>query len=312
MRDSFVKTITELAEKDSTIMLVIGDTGFGAFEEFETRFPKQFINVGIAEQQFVSFSAGLALSGMKVFAYNVCTFMSRAMEQIRLELSYQKAGVVLVGVGGGFSYASGGPTHHSVEDISQFRALPNMTVVCPCDPIEMREATRQTIYSGKPAYIRICKNNDPTIYNNDCHFEIGEANIIREGADIAILAAGGMVKEAITTADILNRRGVGSRVVSMHTIKPIDSEIIIECSKKYKAVFTMEENTILGGLGGAVAEVIAVSGFYPNKFRSFGINDTHAATTGTRDYLNELYGLNPTSMADEIMKEIALIMMIKG
>lgn len=302
MRDRFVKIITELAEKDPRIMLVIGDTGFGAFEEFQSKFPERFVNVGIAEQQFIGFSAGLALSGMKVFAYNVCTFMSRAMEQIRLELSYQNAGVVLVGVGGGFSYATGGPTHHSVEDISQFRALPNMTVICPGDPSEMESAMRESIESGKPAYIRICKNKDPVLHENSIDFKIGKSIVIREGSDIAIIATGGMLKEALATSDILRNNGIGARVVSMHTIKPLDHAGILECAGKFKAVFTMEENSILGGLGGAVSEVIAASGIYPPVFKIFGIPDTHARTTGTRDYLNAYYKLDAPVMALDIME----------
>jgi transketolase len=304
MRNSFVKTITEMAAEDPSIMLVIGDTGFGAFEEFEAKFPGRFINVGIAEQQFVGFSAGLALSGMKVVAYNVCTFMSRAMEQIRLELSYQKAGVVLVGVGGGFSYATGGPTHHAVEDISQFRAFPDMSVICPADPLEMEKATRQAINSSKPCYIRICKNNDPILHTEPFEFKVGKGIIVKEGSDAAIIATGGMVKEALATVKILEKSNISCRVISMHTIKPLDKDLILECAKKFSAIFTMEENTIVGGLGGAVAEVLTTNTVHPNVFNMFGFPDTHARVTGTRDYLNTYYKIDPQSMAEDIIKQL--------
>lgn len=306
MRNAFVRTITRLAEHDPSVMLVIGDTGFGAFEEFEEKFPGRFINVGIAEQQFISFSAGLALSGMKVFAYNVCTFMSRAMEQIRLELSYQLAPVVLVGVGAGFWYGTGGPTHHAMEDISQLRALPNMNVLCPADPIEMEVLTEQTINLGKPCYLRICKNNDPVLYELKPEIKIGKSIVIKDGADIALIATGGMVREALKVSDLLAVNGLTARVISMHTVKPIDKNEILRSARECKAIFTMEENTVLGGLGGAVAETLVINGITLKNFSIFGFPDTYSRVTGTRDYLNGYYGLDAESMANSILKRLGV------
>lgn len=304
MRNAFVETITHLAEKDPSIMLVIGDTGFGAFEGFEAKFSGRFVNVGIAEQQFVSFAAGLAMSGMKVFAYNICTFLIRAMEQIRIEMSYQLAPVVLVGVGGGFWYGTQGPTHHAVEDISQLRALPNLNIICPGDPQQMKLATEKAIYSGKPTYIRICRNNDYILPVQLPNFTIGKAIKMREGGDIALIATGGMLKEALSVANILQEQGLSICVLNMHTIKPIDKTAILDCAKHCRAVFTLEENTILGGLGGAVAETLLQNNAIPMHFDMFGIPDTHARVSGTRDFLNEYYRLDVKSMVTRITERL--------
>jgi transketolase len=221
------------------------------------------------------------------------------MEQIRLDLSYQNIPVVLVGVGGGFAYGTGGPTHHAVEDISQFRAFPNMTVVCPADPVEMEEVTHQAINLQGPSYIRICRNKDPVIHTKPVNIQIGRSIILREGKDAAIIATGGMVHEALETARLLAAQNIEARVVSMHTVKPADTQMIAECAA-FPALFTMEENTIIGGLGSCVAENIAGLNISLKIFHMFGFPDSYAMVAGTRDYLNAQFGLDAPSMAGAI------------
>jgi transketolase len=299
MRDTMKTMLHEMAAEDPNLIAIIDDTGFQIFEEFERKFPKQFYNVGIAEQQFIGLAAGLALEGMHVILYNVCNFYIRAMEQIRVDLAYQQLGVVMVGVGGGLYYGTQGPTHHGTEDISLFRALPNMRVICPADPIEMRAAFYTSAHEQKPTYIRICKNNDPILHTKSVDIHIGQAIIMREGFDAAIIATGGMVREALKVAQMLSQYQIETRVVSMHTIKPIDTQMIVECAG-FPALFTMEENSIIGGLGSSVAEVIAVNGSFPKCFHMFGFPDAFASVTGTRDYLNALFELDVESMAEII------------
>jgi transketolase len=299
MRNMMKAILFEMAEKDPNLVVVIDDTGFQLFEEFEEKFPGQFYNVGIAEQQFIGMAAGLALEGMHVVVYNICNFYIRAMEQIRMDIALQNLGVVMIGVGGGLHYGAQGPTHNASEDISLFRSFPNIRVLCPADPTEMRSLFTLAVQEQKPTYIRLCKNNDPIIHENLIEIKIGQSVIMREGKDAAILATGGMVREAIEVARLLEVKGIKIRVVSMPTVKPVDTRMIAECAG-FPALFTMEENNIVGGFGGSVAESMVVSGVYPKVFKMFGFPDCFVLMAGTREYLNTRLGLNASSMANVI------------
>lgn len=308
MRKTFVDTMTELARKDPNVMLVIGDTGFSVFEGFEEEFKDRFINVGIAEQNFVGFSAGLAAMGLKPFAYNVVSFMTlRSMEQILLDVCYQENPVVLVGVGGGLAYGNAGPTHHSCQDIAMMRSLPNMTVVCPGDPLEMRQALLQAYNMKTPVYIRIGRSVDPIVHKNDIEnkFQIGKALKVREGKDVAIFSTGCMLKEAVKVCELLENYKIDAALFSMHTVKPLDTDIILECASKYKAIFTIEEHSSIGGLGGSVSEFIAQANIKLPKFKVFGFPDTFAPVTGSREYLLELYKMDPNSISNSIKDILA-------
>ena len=307
MRKTFVDTITELAEKDPKVMLVIGDTGFSVFEEFEKTFGERFINVGIAEQNFVGISAGLAAMGMRPFAYNVVSFMTqRAMEQIVLDICYQENPVILVGVGGGFAYGTAGPTHHSTMDIAMMRSIPGMSVICPGDPAEMRQAVLKTYEMNKPAYIRIGRSIDPPVHTDpiDKQFKIGKALKVMDGNDIAIFVTGCMLKEAVRVCEMLIEKGISPCLYSMHTIKPIDREEILKCTSKYDAIFTIEEHSSIGGLGGAVAEILAQEKIGRSAFKIYAVQDSFAPVTGSRDYLLDLFGLSPNRIVDDMMKII--------
>jgi transketolase len=236
---------------------------------------------------------------MHVVLYNICNFYIRAMEQIRMDIALQNLGVVMIGVGGGLHYGAQGPTHNASEDINLFRAFPNMRVLCPADPVEMRSLFTLAVREQKPTYIRLCKNNDPILHEDSMDIKIGQSIIMREGKDAAILATGGMVREALEAARLLEEKGISVRVVSMPTVKPADTQMIAECAG-FPALFTMEENNVVGGFGGSVAESMAVSGVYPKVFKMFGFPDCFSLVAGTREYLNARLRLDPPALANTI------------
>lgn len=299
MRTTYINTLTEMARNNPKIVCVIGDTGFSVFEEFEKEFRDRFVNVGIAEQNFVGFGAGLAAMGMKPYIYNVVSFMTlRAMEQIVLDVCFQENPVVMVGVGGGLAYGNAGPTHHAPFDIAMLRVLPNMNIICPADPVEMRAAMLASEHFGKPLYIRIGRSVDPVVHTAKIDFQIGKALKMRDGTDAVLFATGTMVKDAVKACDLLEHKGISVALYSMHTIKPLDEELILECAGKYTAMFTLEEHSMIGGLGSAVSDVLVRNMDSINvKFRSFGFPDHFAPVTGSREYLNELYGIDPAGVA---------------
>lgn len=306
MRTTFIETLSEMARKDERIMCVIGDTGFSVFEEFEVEFRSRFLNVGIAEQNFVSIGAGLAAMGMKPYIYNVVSFMTlRAAEQIMLDVCYQENPVVLVGVGGGLAYATAGPTHHALQDIAMMSSMPNMTVICPGDPIEMREVMLKSKDYGKPLYIRIGRSVDPVVHRDAINFEVGKAIKMYDGTDATIFATGVMLQEAVKTRELLSKMGMSAALYSMPTIKPLDEVVVRECAALGKPIFTIEEHSIIGGLGDAVGRVLcdnmAVSSV---RFHKFAIADQFAPVTGSREFLRDLFGLSAEKMAKVIFSEV--------
>ena len=298
MRSTFVQTISRLAREDPKVMLVIGDTGFSVMEPFEAEFGPRFVNVGIAEQSFVSFAAGLAAAGMKPFAYNVVSFMTlRSAEQIMLDVCYQENPVILVGVGGGFAYGSAGPTHHALQDIAMMRTFPNMDVYCPADPAEM-EAVMMTAYRRQlPAYIRIGRSVDAPIHQGTVDAPVEKAISLAQGRDIAILACGTILREAVQVTSLLEEQGCAVTLYSVPRVQPLDEEAVLACAAGHRAVFTMEEHGITGGLGSAVAELLAERGERPAVFHRYGVPDSFAMVTGSREYQLDYFGLSPQKVA---------------
>ncbi len=298
MRSTFVQTISRLAREDPKVMLVIGDTGFSVMEPFEAEFGPRFVNVGIAEQSFVSFAAGLAAAGMKPFAYNVVSFMTlRSAEQIMLDVCYQENPVILVGVGGGFAYGSAGPTHHALQDIAMMWTFPNMDVYCPADPAEM-EAVMMTAYRRQlPAYIRIGRSVDAPIHQGTVDAPVEKAISLAQGRDIAILACGTILREAVQVTSLLEEQGCSVTLYSVPRVQPLDEETVLACAVGHRAVFTMEEHGITGGLGSAVAELLAERGERPAVFHRYGVPDSFAMVTGSREYQLDYFGLSPQKVA---------------
>ena len=304
MRTTFINTLTEMAREDDKIMCIIGDTGFSVFEEFEKEFGPRFVNVGIAEQNFVSFGAGLAAMGLKPYIYNVVSFMTlRATEQIMLDVCYQENPVVLIGVGGGFAYANAGPTHHALQDIAMMSAMPNMTVVCPGDPIEMKAVMQASKNYGKPLYIRIGRSVDPVVHKCPISFQFGKAIKMKEGEDATLFVTGVMLKTAVEVQKRLLQKGISISLYSMPSIKPIDEETILSSASKGKPIFTLEEHSVIGGLGDAVARVLCEHmEEYSIKFHKFGVKDMFAPVTGSREYLDDLNEISVEKLENAVVR----------
>ncbi len=289
MRKTFINTLIDLARKDKDIVLITPDMGFSVLEPFFNEFPERAINCGIAEQNAVSFASGLALMGKKPYVYTIIPFLvERAFEQVKLDVAYMNTNVKLVGIGAGFTYGAAGATHHAIEDISLMRTLPNMTVCCPGDNNEAEQIIRKTVNNDKPMYIRIGRHNRGIFDNN--MIEVGKASIIEEGKDIAVISTSNMLPDAYDYCQKLKSEGRKPYLISMHTIKPLDKECLLSLINKRVEIHTLEEHSIIGGLGSAVAEVIAESG-KGIKFKRIGIPDEFSHYIGSQKYIKKQFGL---------------------
>jgi transketolase len=305
MRKTFVKTLIEEAKKDKNIFLITGDLGFMALEEFRDALPKQYLNAGVSEQNMIAMAAGMALTGKKVYAYSIVPFATmRPFEHIRNDICYQNLNVTIVGVGAGFSYSFYGLSHNGLEDISVMRSLANMTVVCPGDPLEVAAATRESVKHKGPMYLRLGKAGEPNVHQSEpIKFQIGRAIEVLKGKDATIIATSNMLENAVEAGKLLQAQNIKCRVVSMHTIKPIDKAAILRAAKETKAVVTLEEHSIIGGLGSAVAEVLAEqsSGV---KFIRLGVPDVYPHILGSQNFLREQFGLAPKQIVQTIKHAI--------
>jgi len=293
MRTAFIKTLFELAQRDDRIVLLTGDLGFGVVDRFMQELPQQFINAGVAEQNMTGLAAGMALSGKIVFIYSIANFpVLRCLEQIRNDVCYHRINVKIVSIGGGMAYGAVGATHHATEDLAVMRALPNMVVVAPNDIVEASLATRAAVTHDGPFYLRMGRAGEPTIHKTDIDFQVGKAIKVREGCDLTFIVTGGLLKNVLGASDALAQRGLQARVLSMHTIKPLDSVAVLEAVQETPAIFTVEEHTIIGGLGGAVAEALMENDLRPTYFRRIGLQDTFTSRVGDQEYLRHVYGLS--------------------
>jgi transketolase len=298
MRDDFVGRLTQLAERDSRIMLVTADLGFGVLTEFAQRFPRQFINAGVAEQNMTSLATGLALEGYIVFTYSIANFaFMRCLEQIRNDAAYHQANVNVVAIGGGFSYGQLGVSHFATEDLSIMRSIPEVTVVCPGDAWEAAEAAEAIAYHPGTSYIRLDRSSTETSNRPGEKFILGKARTLRSGADVTLLTVGGMLSVAREAAAQLALDGIQSQVTSMHTLSPFDLDTVFHAAQHTGGIVTLEEHTVEGGLGGAVAERLLERGCIPGFFHRIGIRGDFPSIVGSQNYLRRLYGLDPQSVA---------------
>lgn len=303
MRTAFIRTLEEVAGKDDRVMLVVGDLGFGVVEQFAERFPLRFVNAGVAEQNMTGIAAGMALSGNVVFTYSIGNFPTlRCLEQIRNDICYHEANVKIVTVGGGFSYGSLGMTHHATEDISIMRSLPNMAVIAPGDPTEVAAAIHAVVRWPGPCYLRLGRAGEPVVHQSPINFEIGKAIQVCDGQDVTLISTGGMLQSTVEAADRLLETGIKARVLSMHTVKPLDTLAVLTAAQDTEAIATIEENTILGGLGGAVAEVLAESDVRRVPFTRIGIDPTFAPYAGDQEHLRAAFGLSAEAIVERVQK----------
>lgn len=302
-RQVICDTLMELAKDDKDIYVLTSDSrGSASMTNFANEYPKQFVEVGIAEQNLVGIAAGLATTGKKCFAASPACFLTmRSIEQVKVDVAYSNTNVKLIGISGGVSYGALGMSHHSLQDIAVMRAIPNMDIFLPADRFETEKLVRELVKYDKPAYIRIGRNPVDDVYEStDFDFEIGKANVMREGKDITIIATGETVKPAIEASDELKELGIKCRVLNMHTIKPLDEEAIIKAAKETGHIITVEEHSIYGGLGAAVSEVVVQNAPVPMKI--VGIKD-EAAITGTSKEIFNYYGLSKENLV-KLAKEL--------
>lgn len=303
MRDTFVRTLISIAKENKNIELITGDLGFGVLKPFYETLPDQFTNAGIAEQNMTTMAAGMALEGKIVFTYSIGNFPTlRCVEQIRNDCAYHNANVKIVCVGGGFVYGSLGMSHQATEDIAILRALPDVTVVCPGDLVEAEEATKVIAAMSGTCYLRLGRGGEKRVHNRIDNFKVGKAIKIRETegrGKIAMFSTGAILDNTTDACNELVKDGYGISQYSFHTVKPIDKEIIVECSKNCDYVVTVEEHTIIGGLGGAVAEVMAEYGGKAKLIR-VGLNDQYCTKVGNQMYLREQYQMNVKSIIQRV------------
>ena len=301
MRTAFIKALNELADQDPRVCLIVGDLGYSVIEEFAQKHPDQFVNAGVSEQNMIGLAAGMALSGKIVFTYSIGNFATlRGLEQIRNDVCYHRANVKVVAVGGGVAYGNLGVTHHATEDVAIMRSLPNMTVVAPGDPVEARLATRAVVEHEGPCYLRLGKAGEPVVHETTPDFELGRAITIVEGSDLTLIASGGMLATADKVARNLVGQGLSVRLLSMHTVKPIDREAVTQAASETRHVFTLEEHSIDGGLGGAVAEVVAEMESRHAPLKRIGLRPEFNKTVGDQNYLKSLHGLDEDSVVKTI------------
>ena len=301
MRAVFNKTLLELAKKDKRIHMVLADIGYGEIEPFRDTFPDRYYNVGVAEQNMTGVACGIAMEGNIAITYSIANFPTlRCLEQIRNDVCYHNANVKIVIIGGGVSYGALGMSHHSTEDIAIMRALPNMVVEVPCDNYEAVAATHAMIEYNGPFYYRCGYKGEKDIHQGPIDFKIGKANIVSEGKDITLMFAGPIGSEVVEAAEMLKAEGINCRVVSMHTIKPIDKDMILDSAKNTGGIVTVEEHNLMGGLGSAVAEVLCDEGVSPAKFKRLAFPDVNVAKIGGQKWIRDQYGLQARGIAQSV------------
>jgi transketolase len=304
MRTTFIKTLTALAETDERIFLITPDMGFSVLETFQKNFPDRFLNVGIAESNAVGIAAGLALSGRIVYVYSIIPFVCmRPFEQVRVDVAYMNTNVRLVGVGAGLSYGPAGGTHHAVEDIALMRALPNMSVVSPCDPWEVAQTVGLSVQHEGPMYIRLARNGEPIVSDPANALGFGRVNPLRRTADagVLLLFSGNASDIALSVHEELSRQGIDADVISVPFLKPLDGDSLLKEMSARKLVVAIDEHCQTGGLASAVAEVIAASGVRP-RFKAYNLGDRYSHYVGNQQFIREQFGFTADVIARDVIK----------
>jgi transketolase len=293
MRKRSLDTVYELAKKDERIVFIGSDLGAGTLDAFRKEIPDRFFMEGVSEANIVGMAAGMALEGRIVYVNTIATFLTRrCYEQVVLDLGLHNVNVRLIANGGGVVYAPLGPTHLAIDDIAIMRAVPHMTIVAPCDAEEMSRLIPQTVGWPGPIYIRLGKGGDPIVSSPDKPFKIGRAIQMTSGNDVLFVTTGITLKIALEAADALKKAGVDVTVLHMHTVKPLDVDALLVHADKVQAIVTIEEHIINGGLGGAVAEVLAEAAFTPAKrFKRIGLPDAFPHGYGSQASMMQQYGI---------------------
>jgi transketolase len=305
MRERCLKTIYELAKRDERVVFVGSDLGVGVMAEFKAEFPDRFFMEGISEQNLVGLAAGMAMEGRVVYLNTIATFLTRrCFEQVAVDLCMHGSNVRLIGSGGGVVYAPLGPTHLATEDIAIMRALPNMTVVAPADAEEMARFVRASLDYFGPIYVRVAKGYDPVVTADTGEFRIGRAVPMRDGHDALIVTTGVGLQVCLAAADQLTAAGIDATVLHMPTVKPLDAEALVAAAERVPAIVTVEEHSVIGGLGSAIAEFLAENDLLGSrKFRRVGFPDVFPAGYGDQAGMMRRYGISADAVA-ALVKEL--------
>ncbi len=305
MRNAFAEAVTALANTNPDVVLLVGDIGNRLFDQMKGQHPDRFYNCGIAEANMTGVASGLAASGLRPITYTITPFNTlRCFEQIRVDICYPDLPVVVVGTGAGLSYAALGATHHSMEDIAILRTLPNMHVVCPADQVEVRLAVKSAVELGRPTYIRLGMKGEPIVHVTPPDFRIGRGISLREGSDVAILSVGNMLAVAMQCADQLQSVGVSTKVVSLHTIKPLDDDLLSTVFVKHRLVAVVEEHGLAGGAGSAILEWGNTAGVDLRKLIRFGGPDRFLTGCGHQRDARALLGLTAPDICAQLIKRL--------
>lgn len=293
MRKRSLDMVYELAKKDERIVFIGSDLGAGTLDNFRKEIPSRFFMEGVSEANIVGMAAGMALEGRIVYVNTIATFLTRrCFEQVVLDLGLHNVNVRLIANGGGVVYAPLGPTHLAIDDIAIMRAVPNMTIVAPSDAEEMTRLMTQTVEHKGPMYIRLGKGGDPVVSTPEYPFQIGKAIAMTSGSDALLVTTGITLKIGLEAAEALKASGVGATVLHMHTVKPLDTAALLAHASRARAIVTIEEHTIVGGLGGAVAEVLAEAGTLgPKRFKRIGLPDVFPHGYGSQASMMQHYGI---------------------
>jgi len=300
MRNSIIKKITEYSRNDKSIFLITGDAGYGILDEYKKNFPDRFLNLGVAEQNMISFSAGLALTGYKVFIYNIIPFLLyRCYEQVRNDICYQKLPVTLIGIGSGVTYAPQGVTHYSIEDIALARTLPNLVVLSPADPVEAEKCAEFALECEAPVYIRIAKSGEPIIHKDKIE-DISKPQVIRGGDAVAVLFHGSIGGEIMTVLDDVKNT---AKIISIPMIQPIDFDYLLGILKGIHTLITVEEHFIEGGLGSIISDWI-VRECLPFELKKLGIKNEFIHAIKDNNGMRSFYGISSESIKEAIKESL--------
>lgn len=302
MRNAYLDTLYELASKDSNVISLISDNGLIVYDDFRERFPKQYFNFGISESHMIAAAAGMATCGKIPFLYTIGSFLAyRAFEFIRDDVCMQNLNVKIIGIGAGMAYSTLGPSHHTTEDLAVLRVLPNLTLFSPASPLEVKEVIKEAYNIQGPVYIRLGTNNEKEIYNNNCVFEMGKASELRIGSDVTLISTGSIISEVLEASNMLESEGISVQVLNYSTIKPFDREAVLQSAKKVKRILSIEEHSVIGGLRGAIAEVIADSNIAV-KMDYVGLNDCFGKSYGTHMEVKNYNGLSSEAIYNKAKK----------
>ena len=305
MRNAFADEITNLAKKDKKIVLLSGDIGNRLFDKFRTRFPERFYNCGIAEACMTGVASGIAHLGLSPITYTIATFNTvRCLEQIKLDICYPNLPVVIVGTGAGLSYASLGATHHSLEDIAFLRVIPNLKILCPSDPNEVRKLLKDALKMKGPVYLRLGKKNEPIIRSRK---RIGKSDLIIKGKANLLISVGNILKFVIEASNELKRKKINNAVIDLRYIKPLDDKVLKIAFKKFKKIFVIEEHYISGGVGSSIIEWTKKNSFNSNNVFLLGADNKFVNSSGNQISARDKVGLSIKDIVNKVYESVKKI-----